>query len=144
MVHLKYVDTCLRCLLYLTRPMILGFSPSSVFTCFYFFIKSYNLSRRRSGPDVSAAYWTHTTDQNPLTFLLLVVLATAMPEKKKTSVSCLLSQLFKIYMYSFALSGKTVSEILILIEVNNNTLIKRIQLMIKCKQYWKIAYTLTG
>jgi len=37
-------------------------------------------------------------------------------------------------MYSFALSGKTVSELLVVIEVNNNILIKRIQLMIKCKQ----------
>jgi hypothetical protein len=32
---------------------------------FLFFIKSYNLGRRPCGPDVSASYWTHTTDQNP-------------------------------------------------------------------------------
>jgi len=30
------MDTCLRRFLYLTRPMILGFSPRSIFTCFYF------------------------------------------------------------------------------------------------------------
>jgi hypothetical protein len=123
------VDTGLRRLLYLTRPIILGFSPSSVFTCFYFLSNPTTSSGVHGGPDLSAAYWTHTTAQNLLTFLLLVVFATAMPEKKKTSVSCLLSlqQSFKIYMDSIALSGKTVSGILILIEVNNNILIKRIQ-----------------
>jgi hypothetical protein len=123
------VDTGLRRLLYLTSPIILGFSPSSVFTCFYFLSNPTTSARVHGGPVVSAAYWTHTTAQNPLTFLLLVVFATAMPEKKKTSVSCLLSlqRSFKIYMDSNALSGETVSGILILIEVNNNILIKRIQ-----------------
>jgi len=37
-------------------------------------------------------------------------------------------------MDGFALSGNTVSGILILIEVNKNILINRIQWMIKCKQ----------
>jgi len=58
---------------------------------FLFFIRYYNHSRRSCDADVSAAYWTRTTDQTTLTFLLLVTLATVMPDKKKTSVSCLLS-----------------------------------------------------
>jgi hypothetical protein len=62
--NLKYMDTCLRRSRYLTRPMIWFLSEQRLHF-FLFFIKSYNLSRRPCGPDVSASYWTHTTDQNP-------------------------------------------------------------------------------